>query len=85
MMNAEFRNYGRARELFLPFVEGNERSSSGFIYILAQYYLGLANEGLNRKEDAITNYSEVLKYWKNADIETKELKDARERLARLSA
>lgn len=85
LMNVESGNYARGRELFLPFVEGNERSTSGFIYFLSQYYLGRANEGLNRKEEAIKNYSEVLKYWNRADIQTKELLDTRERLARLTA
>jgi len=85
MLNVEFRKYARGRELFLPFVEGNDRSSNGFIYLLAHYFLGRANEGLNRKEEAIKNYSEILKYWNKADIETKELKDTRDRLAKLSA
>ena len=76
--------FGKGGELFTPFVEGNDQVSSGFVYLLAHYYLGRANEGLNDNKKAIDNYTEVLKYWEKSDIETKEIKDTRKRLAKLT-
>lgn len=84
VLNVETGNFERGRELFLPFVEGNDQSSGGFVYLLSNYYLGRANEGLNKKKDAIKNYTEFLNYWDKADMQTKEIKDTRERLAKLT-
>ncbi len=79
------KQYEEGKELMLNFVQGNDQSNEGYVYLLAHYYLGLSNEGLNKKKDAVKNYNEVLRYWGNSDIENKYIKDTRERLAKLTA
>ena len=78
------RQYEEGKGLLVNFVEGKDQSTEGYIYLLSQYYLGRANEGLNKKKDAAKNYTEVLHYWGKPDIETKIIKDTRERLAKLT-
>jgi TolA-binding protein len=50
----------------------------------ASYYLGRAEEGLGNKRSAIQYYQQVVKYWGGADIQTKEIKEAQDRLAKLT-
>ncbi len=54
-------------------------------YLMSQYYLGIAEEGLGKTKEAIARYKEVLEYWGNADIETDPIKDVRRRLAALTS
>jgi eukaryotic-like serine/threonine-protein kinase len=49
----------------------------------AHYWLGVAYELLDQKEQAIKEYEEFLAIWKNADFPSKEKDDARVRLAKL--
>jgi len=80
-----FGQYEEGKSILANFIQGKDQTSSAFIYLLSNYYIGLANEGLNKKKDAIKNYNEVLRYWGNPDIEIKYIRDTRERLAKLSA
>jgi len=54
------------------------------IYLPSRYHLGLAEEGLGNKKEAVRYYEEVLSYWGEADVETKMIKDIRRRLAALT-
>jgi tetratricopeptide (TPR) repeat protein len=53
--------------------------------IKAHYWLGIACEQQGDKEQAMKEYSTFLDYWKEADFDSKELKDAKARLAKLKA
>ncbi|MDH3252427.1 MAG: FlgO family outer membrane protein [Ignavibacteria bacterium] len=50
----------------------------------AHYWLGVAYEQLNQKEQAIKEYDEFLEIWKDADFQSKELDDAKVRRAKLT-
>jgi tetratricopeptide (TPR) repeat protein/tRNA A-37 threonylcarbamoyl transferase component Bud32 len=65
-------------------VDGPLRSISGDNFPIIIYYLGMAEEGLGNRQKAVEYYQEMLKYWGGADIQTKEIKDAKARLARLT-
>lgn len=71
------------KQLELVF-EGPLRSVSGLNYPLIAYNLGVAEEGLGNRQKAVEYYQEMLKYWGGADIQIKEIKDAKERLAKLT-
>lgn len=75
--------YAEGIELIEPFIEGKDKLSSGFTYLRMRYYLGMAFEGLGERDKAIANYEEVLRYWDKADIEIEDIRDSRQRLARL--
>ncbi|MCP4569628.1 MAG: protein kinase [FCB group bacterium] len=77
--------YQDALEILPQFVSGERITSNGFTYPYVLYHIGLAHEGLGHTEEAIISYREMLKYWDNPDIVTKEIKDARERLSRLTS
>lgn len=80
--NGQFKE---GRELLSRFVSGTFESASGWYYPINLYMLGRASEGLNDKPAAIKYYTEMLSYWKNPEVEIKEIKDARARLARLTS
>lgn len=73
------------KEILQKFVSGRHELTSGYNYLYVQYLLGVANEGLGDTEEAIRNYEEMLRYWGNPEIELKEIKDARARLAKLTS
>jgi tetratricopeptide (TPR) repeat protein len=75
--------YETGKGILQQFVSGRHESTSGYHYPYAQYLLGIANEGLGNTREAIRNYEEMLKYWSKPEIELKEIKDARARLAKL--
>jgi tetratricopeptide (TPR) repeat protein len=77
--------YEEGKELLSRFVSGEFESTSAWTYLISQYYIGIANEGLGRKQEAIANYREVLRFWSNPDRDLKEITDTRERLARLTS
>ncbi len=77
--------YKEGIEWLQPVVSGNDRLTSGFFYPYENYMIGVANEALGNKQEAVKDYQEMLKYWSNPEIELKEIKDARARLARLTA
>lgn len=59
---------------------GDEETSQALISLFSLYYIGVANEALGNREEAVANYREVLKYWDEPEIELKEIADIRERL-----
>jgi len=77
--------YESGNEILQKFVSGRYETTSGFHYPYILYLLGVANEGLGNTEEAIQNYEEMLQYWGNPEIELKEIKDARARLAKLTS
>jgi tetratricopeptide (TPR) repeat protein len=68
-----------------PFVSGGERTTSGYFFPYDNYLLGIASEALGDKQAAAKYYKEMLSYWSNPEIELREIKDAKTRLARLAA
>ncbi len=77
--------YESGIEILQRFVSGRHELTSGFHYPYIRYLLGIANEGLGNTEEAIQNYEEMLRYWSKPEIELKEIKDARTRLAKLTS
>jgi serine/threonine protein kinase/tetratricopeptide (TPR) repeat protein len=77
--------YKEGIEWLQPFVSGDDLSTSGYFYPYSNYLLGIANEALGDKQAAKKYYQEMLRYWTNPEIELKEIKDAKARLARLAA
>jgi len=73
------------KDMLDDFVFGNKQSTSGFRNPLLLYYTGIANEGLGDTEEAVKNYEEVLNYWDKPDIEIREIKDLKSRLAKLTS
>ncbi|MGH8004476.1 MAG: tetratricopeptide repeat protein [Limisphaerales bacterium] len=51
--------------------------------VKAHYWLGVAYEQTGEKEKAQKEYEKFLEIWKDADFNSPELADAKERLARL--
>ena len=66
-----------------PSVEGEDALTGGYSYPEALYLVGMCNEGLGNTAEAIANFAEMLSYWGEPELELKEIKDARQRLARL--
>lgn len=56
---------------------------ANYRYLTCQWLMGRAYEGLGETAKAVEKYEEFLKYWSEADIQIKSIKDAKERLARL--
>ncbi|MEW6050461.1 MAG: protein kinase [Candidatus Zixiibacteriota bacterium] len=77
--------YKEGRELLEQFVSGKHESSSGYYYPMNLYMLGKASEGLGENQDAVKYYTEMLSYWGTPEVELKEIKDARARLAKLTS
>ncbi|MBI3363850.1 MAG: tetratricopeptide repeat protein [Ignavibacteriae bacterium] len=49
----------------------------------AHYWLGVAHEQQGEKEKAVTEYQKFLELWKDADFDSPEIKDAKQRLSKL--
>jgi len=77
--------YQKGKDLIIPYIAGEKMTSSGVVYPRINYYLGIAEEGLGNPTKAAEYYREMLKYWGKPEIELKEIKDARQRLARLTS
>jgi serine/threonine protein kinase len=77
--------YEESLEHFERILYGDLNTTSARSTLLTLYYYGRALEGLGRNQEAREKYEEVLKYWGNADVEIKEIKDTRERLSKLPA
>lgn len=73
------------KDILDQFVFGGMQSTSGFRTPWLLYFMGVANEGLGNTEEAIKNYEEVLSYWGNPEIEIREIKDLKKRLAKLTS
>ena len=69
----------------MKFLEGEYLSNNAWRYLNAVYYVGRAEEGLGDTAGAIRRYQEVLKYWGEADIQIEPIREAKERLARLTS
>jgi tetratricopeptide (TPR) repeat protein len=77
--------FKKGRDILTKYIEGERRTNSGFQHPYIHYHLGLAEECLGNTQNAIEHYQEMLKFWVKPEIELKEIKDARERLARLTS
>jgi tetratricopeptide (TPR) repeat protein len=78
-------SYQEGIDILKRFVSGQEESSGGIGYPMALYYIGIGYEGLGNKAEATKYFSEMLKFWGNADIQIDEIKDAKARLAKLTS
>lgn len=76
--------FAEAKKQLEQLVNGPLRSVSGNNYPIIVYYLGRAEEGLGNRQKAVECYQEMLKYWGGADIQIREIKDAKARLAKLT-
>jgi len=77
--------YERGKNALSQLISGRLETNNGFYYLRAQYFLGRANEGLGKTDEAIENYREVLKYWGDPEIELDEIKGTRTRLNKLAS
>ncbi|HUV31374.1 MAG TPA: protein kinase [Acidobacteriota bacterium] len=77
--------YEEGRRVLEPFLSGEYESSSGWTYPYSLYLVGLASEELGDTGRAVECYREMLTYWGNPEIELEEIRDARERLNRLTS
>ncbi len=77
--------YAKGKELLEEFVSGKNQVISGVRYPVLLYYLGMAEEGVGNNKQAIEYYTKMLSFWKKPEFEKKEIKDAKSRLARLTA
>jgi tetratricopeptide (TPR) repeat protein len=81
----ETGNYDKGKELLLWVLEPERQSTGAYTYLTSRYYYGRACEGLGENDEAVKAYSEVLKYWGEADIEIDAIREAKARLARLTS
>ncbi|MBN4076357.1 tetratricopeptide repeat protein, partial [Gemmatimonas aurantiaca] len=77
--------YQDALDDLTPLLSGKMELTNGYSAPLLYYLMGRAHEGLGNTDKAIEFYREVLKYWGTPDIEIKEIRQTRERLARLTS
>lgn len=80
----EYRQYAEGLAILEQYVKGKDQSTSGYRYPHLLYYIGVANQELGNVVEAKKNFTEMLSYWGKPEIELKEIKDARKRLAELS-
>ncbi|MCH7946850.1 MAG: protein kinase [candidate division Zixibacteria bacterium] len=85
VMHVQFRKYEAGRKILQEFVDAEDQSHVAYVYLLAKYYLGVANQALGNSNEAVENFTEMLTYWTDPDIETKEILDAQKRLAELTS
>ncbi len=78
-------DFEQAKQYLEPIVSGPYVTTDGFYFLRSLYYLAVANEELGDVATARKQFAEILKYWANPQIELKEIKDTRERLARLTS
>ncbi len=78
-----FGQYDKGIEYLNKVTAGDLQSTNPFIYNNALYYIGIAEEALGNQSEARAKYEEMLKYWSNPQVVTKEIKDARQRLQKL--
>jgi serine/threonine-protein kinase len=85
ILHYKLGNHAKAKELLLNFVQGQYQSGNGYVFCECLYYLGKSNEGLGLTEEAVSNYSDMLHYWSEPDVEIEIITDARARLAALTS
>ncbi|MCK4631915.1 MAG: protein kinase [candidate division Zixibacteria bacterium] len=81
----ETGKFDKGKELLLWVLEPERQSTGAYTYLTSRYYYGRACEGLGENDEAVKAYSEVLKYWGEADIEIDAIREAKARLARLTS
>ncbi len=62
---------------------GGLATTEPFRYLNAIYYMGMAYQEMGENEKARQKFEEMLKFWGDPQLETKEIKDARKRLKQL--
>lgn len=77
--------YGDGKELLEKNAIGEKESIDGWEQPHRWYLLGRAYEGLSDRPNAVKYYGEMLRFWGNPDVEMKEIRDARARLAKLQS
>lgn len=80
-----YGQYEEGRERLKPFLSGENETTSGYNYPRDLYLVGVANHELGSLEEAEKNFTEFLSYWGEPEIALPDIKDARERLARLKS
>jgi tetratricopeptide (TPR) repeat protein len=75
----------KAEKYLLPLIEGQDQTTNGYNRIMTYYYIGRVNEEKGNDESAKNYYLQFLKYWRNADIQLDEIKDAKIRIASLTS
>ncbi len=78
-------DFKEGKDLLKDYVFGDKQSTNGFRSLRYLYLMGIANEGLGNTDEAIKNYEEVLTYWGDPEIEIREIKDLKARLAKLTS
>lgn len=76
--------YAKGRDLLLDIKESGFNLTNAYFYLSDIYYIARANEGLGEISAAKAGYQEVLRYWKDADIQIEPIKESKERLAKLT-
>jgi tetratricopeptide (TPR) repeat protein/tRNA A-37 threonylcarbamoyl transferase component Bud32 len=79
----KFRQFKEGKELLQETVTGPNATTDAGSYLQAIYHLGMAEEGLGNKKQAISYYQELLKYCGKPDVEVTQIKDTRARLGKL--
>lgn len=75
--------YRQGKEYLNEYLNSDTPVSNGFFYPQAWYLMGVADEGLGLKQEAVKDFEEMLRYWSRPDIEIPAIRDAKARLARL--
>jgi len=76
-------HYREGRDILVRSLSGKDEVASGATYPYFLYLVGVAEQELGDTKSAIARFEEMLRYWGKPDIETKEIADARRRLAAL--
>ncbi len=79
----EYGQYPEGLAILEQYAKGKDQTTSGYRYPHLLYYIGVANQELGNSAEAKKNFTEMLSYWGKPEIELKEIKDARKRLAEL--
>lgn len=80
-----FREYQEGLPYIEQFIDGEYRTNDAYRYLICQWLLGRAYEGLGEIEKAVEHYNVVMKYWGNADVQIEPIIDTREHLAKLTS
>jgi len=78
-----FGQYEEGRDLLSRYLSGKYETTSGRTYTESLYLVGVAEDELGNKEQAIKRFQELLGLWGTPDFEIEEYTDAKARLARL--
>ncbi|MBD3403531.1 protein kinase [candidate division GN15 bacterium] len=78
-------HFEEGRDILENRLQGSEETTGAWNYLMSHYYLGIAEEGLGNRDEAVEHYREMLRYWNDADRQLDEIVDARRRLDRLTS